>query len=88
MIIGILALQGAFEEHEKIFNKISPTIKTILIKKKEDVEVCDGIILPGGESTSYDAAWHGWRFCWFGYFQKRGPRKKSESDCGGCYSLQ
>jgi len=34
MIIGILALQGAFEEHEKIFNKISPTIKTILIKKK------------------------------------------------------
>jgi 5'-phosphate synthase pdxT subunit len=52
MIIGILALQGAFEEHEVIFNKISPKIKTILIKKKEDIEVCDGIVLPGGESTS------------------------------------
>ncbi len=52
MIIGILALQGAFEEHEKIFNKINPTAKTILIKKLEDVEMCDGIVLPGGESTA------------------------------------
>jgi 5'-phosphate synthase pdxT subunit len=52
MIIGILALQGAFEEHEKIFNKIDPKIKTILIKKQEDVEICDGVVLPGGESTS------------------------------------
>jgi len=49
MIIGILALQGAFVEHKNILDKIN--IKTILIKKKEDIEICDGIILPGGEST-------------------------------------
>jgi 5'-phosphate synthase pdxT subunit len=49
MIIGILALQGAFIEHKTILDKL--TIENILVKKKEDVELCDGIILPGGEST-------------------------------------
>ena len=50
MIIGILALQGAFMEHKRILNTL--TISNILVKKKEDVELCDGIILPGGESTA------------------------------------
>jgi 5'-phosphate synthase pdxT subunit len=50
MIIGILALQGAFIEHKHILDKLN--IQTKFIKKKEDVEICDGIILPGGESTS------------------------------------
>jgi 5'-phosphate synthase pdxT subunit len=50
MIIGILALQGAFMEHKHILDKMN--IQTKLIKKKEDVEICDGIILPGGESTA------------------------------------
>jgi 5'-phosphate synthase pdxT subunit len=52
MIIGILSLQGAFIEHKNIFQKIDPKIEIILIKKKEDIFFCDGIILPGGESTS------------------------------------
>lgn len=49
MIIGILALQGAFMEHKRILDKLC--VSNILIKIKEDVELCDGIILPGGEST-------------------------------------
>lgn len=52
MIIGILALQGAFIEHKNIFNKINSKIEIILIRKKEEIELCDGIVLPGGESTS------------------------------------
>ena len=50
MIIGILALQGAFIEHKYILDKMN--IENILIKKKEQIKLCDGIILPGGESTA------------------------------------
>ena len=50
MIIGILALQGAFIEHKRILDELF--ISNILVKRKEDVELCNGIILPGGESTS------------------------------------
>ena len=49
MKIGILAVQGAFIEHEK---KIKETgADCIEIRKKEQLEDIDGIILPGGEST-------------------------------------
>ena len=50
MIIGILALQGAFIEHKNILDKMN--IKNILIKKTTDVKECHGIIIPGGESTA------------------------------------
>lgn len=50
MIIGILALQGAFIEHKNILDKLN--IKSIFIKKSEQIQLCDGIIIPGGESTS------------------------------------
>ena len=50
MLIGVLALQGAFIEHTNILNKLN--IKNILIKNKDQVKLCDGIIIPGGESTS------------------------------------
>lgn len=50
MIIGILALQGAFIEHKNILNKLA--VENILIKKAEQIQFCDGIIIPGGESTT------------------------------------
>ncbi len=50
MIIGILALQGAFIEHKNILDKLN--IKNILIKHSDQVQLCDGIIIPGGESTA------------------------------------
>lgn len=50
IVIGILALQGAFIEHKNILDKLK--IKNILIKKADEIQLCDGIILPGGESTS------------------------------------
>ena len=49
MKIGVLALQGNFENH---FNKIIDFGKTpIYVKKKEDLFKCDALIIPGGEST-------------------------------------
>ena len=50
MIIGILALQGAFIEHKNILDKLG--VENIFIKKTEQIQFCDGIIIPGGESTS------------------------------------
>ncbi|WP_053955159.1 pyridoxal 5'-phosphate synthase glutaminase subunit PdxT [Inediibacterium massiliense] len=50
MIVGILALQGAFIEHANIFKKLN--VNSILVKNKEDLEKINALIIPGGESTS------------------------------------
>lgn len=50
--IGILALQGAFAEHEQVLNSLSA--QTVQIRNRQDWEAhsdLDGLILPGGEST-------------------------------------
>ena len=50
--IGILALQGAFAEHEQVLNGLG--VETVQIRNRQDWEAhadLDGLILPGGEST-------------------------------------
>lgn len=48
--IAVLALQGAFIEHEQMLQKIG--VEVFEIRKKEDwYKDKDGLILPGGEST-------------------------------------
>ena len=50
--IGILALQGAFEEHEQALKALG--VETVQIRNRQDWEAnvdLDGLILPGGEST-------------------------------------
>lgn len=50
MRIGILALQGAFIEHLKIFKELG--VSTFEIRALKDIEKdFDALILPGGEST-------------------------------------
>ena len=50
MVIAVLAVQGAFVEHEKMFARLGVTC--IELRKKEDLlQSYDGIVLPGGEST-------------------------------------
>ncbi|WMJ88065.1 pyridoxal 5'-phosphate synthase glutaminase subunit PdxT [Anaerocolumna sp. MB42-C2] len=50
MIIGVLALQGAFIEHENTLKKLD--VDYFEIRKRSDIERhLDGLILPGGEST-------------------------------------
>ena len=48
--IGVLALQGDFYEHIAILEKLDN--KASLIKKPEELESLDGLIIPGGESTT------------------------------------
>ena len=50
--IGILALQGAFAEHEQVLKELG--VETGQIRNRQDWEAnidLDGLILPGGEST-------------------------------------
>ena len=49
MKIGVLAVQGAFIEHEHMIEEIGHT--AIEIRQRDDLEGLDGLILPGGEST-------------------------------------
>lgn len=50
MKIGILAVQGAFREHERMLQKLGAD--TLYVKKREHLSGVDGIVIPGGESTS------------------------------------
>lgn len=50
-IIGILGMQGAIAEHQEILLQI-PHTKTRIVKTAKDLDCIDGLILPGGESTS------------------------------------
>lgn len=50
MNIGVLAVQGAFIEHEKILSRLG--VQSEEIRAKNDLEKnFDGLIIPGGEST-------------------------------------
>ena len=50
MKIAVLAVQGAFIEHEKALQRLG--VETVELRKAEDLEQdFDGLVLPGGEST-------------------------------------
>lgn len=53
--IGVLAVQGDVLEHVNMMNEILHKkgfkSKTILVRKPEQIEQLDGLIIPGGEST-------------------------------------
>ena len=53
--IGVLAVQGDVLEHVNMMNEILQKkgikSKTILVRKPEQIEQLDGLIIPGGEST-------------------------------------
>lgn len=48
--VGILALQGSVAEHSRSLSKLGCRITEV--KKAEHLDGLDGIILPGGESTT------------------------------------
>lgn len=50
MVIAVLAVQGAFAEHEQMLEKLG--VPYVELRKEADLhQKYDGIILPGGEST-------------------------------------
>jgi 5'-phosphate synthase pdxT subunit len=49
-LIGVLAMQGAFAEHVRALDAAGA--RTRLVRTRDDLEGLDGIVLPGGESTT------------------------------------
>jgi len=50
--IGVLALQGAFMEHLKILSNPKLNCQGVPVKDNKQIEDLDGLIIPGGESTT------------------------------------
>ena len=49
-IIGVLALQGAFAEHASMVRRVGA--RAVEIRKPAQLDGIDGLIIPGGESTT------------------------------------
>lgn len=59
MRVGVLALQGAFIEHEKMLTRLD--VETVEVRLPEHLGRLDGLIIPGGESTTIGnlaVKWH------------------------------
>jgi len=57
LVIGVLALQGAFLEHINLLKKASQRYPShhftfTEVRTTEQLEQCDALIIPGGESTT------------------------------------
>ncbi|MGR0317914.1 pyridoxal 5'-phosphate synthase glutaminase subunit PdxT [Agromyces sp. ZXT2-3] len=50
--VGVLALQGDFREHARVLGELGARV--VLVRRPEDVEGIDGLVIPGGESTVMD----------------------------------
>ena len=50
MRIGLLALQGAVSEHKITMRELG--IEVIDVREANDLDNLDGLIMPGGESTT------------------------------------
>lgn len=51
LTIGVLALQGDFDAHRKTLNSLG--VRTVLVRKPEELEGIDGLVIPGGESSTF-----------------------------------
>jgi len=51
MRIGVLALQGDFDAHRKRLEELGAEV--VLVKKPEQLDEIDGLVIPGGESGTF-----------------------------------
>lgn len=51
MKIGVLALQGDFDAHRRRLEELGAEV--VLVRKPEQLEEIDGLVIPGGESSTF-----------------------------------
>jgi len=49
-VIGVLALQGDFDAHRRRLEELGAEV--VLVKRPEQLEEIDGLVIPGGESST------------------------------------
>lgn len=50
LLVGVLAIQGDFAEHQAALHRLG--VETRQVRVPQDLEGVDGLVLPGGESTT------------------------------------
>jgi pyridoxal 5'-phosphate synthase pdxT subunit len=60
MKIGVLALQGAFAEHIRVLRRLD--VEALEVRLPEQLEGLDGLIIPGGESTTFNILMQNYSF--------------------------
>jgi pyridoxal 5'-phosphate synthase pdxT subunit len=50
LVVGVLALQGGFAAHAKMLRELGADVREV--RTPADLEGLDGLVLPGGESTT------------------------------------
>jgi pyridoxal 5'-phosphate synthase pdxT subunit len=48
--VGVLALQGGFEAHERALRRLGAHVREVRVSR--DLDGLDGLVIPGGESTT------------------------------------
>src|SRR6201997_2043465 len=51
MLIGVLALQGDFDAHRRRLEELGAEVA--LVRNAEDFDGINGLVIPGGESTTF-----------------------------------
>ncbi|TMK73788.1 MAG: pyridoxal 5'-phosphate synthase glutaminase subunit PdxT [Actinobacteria bacterium] len=51
MTIGVLAVQGNFREHAAVLRRLGADV--VEVRKPEQLDGLDGLVVPGGESTTF-----------------------------------
>ncbi len=51
MTIGVLALQGDFDAHRRRLEELGADV--VLVRKPEQLDAIDGLVIPGGESSTF-----------------------------------
>jgi 5'-phosphate synthase pdxT subunit len=50
--VGVLALQGDFREHAHVLGRLGARVS--LVRRPEELDAVDGLVIPGGESSVMD----------------------------------
>ena len=70
MKIGVLAVQGDFAEHRAVLERLG--VDTVEVRLPDELEGVDGLIMPGGESTTFSRM--------MDLYNLKGPIKKMASE--------
>lgn len=82
-VIGVLALQGAFDVHAQRLAELGAV--TTLVRKPEELTLLDGLVIPGGESTTFLK--HLERAGFYDVLQTFVRAKPTFGTCAGCILL-
>lgn len=83
MKIGVLAIQGDFIRHQTILTRLH--IDNVPVKNSTDLNSCEGLIIPGGESTTFVKLLKAFHL--FSSLKEFGSNKAVMGTCAGLITL-